>query len=116
MARVLGYCLTLNTSSAWTGFALATSARLTVPERVALSFAALSSLPDETAKATAAAVLEGAGEPLPPFLGGMEDARTWAAWATPEERKAYALAAFEAMPPQDQAAFFRHIGTLELAA
>ena len=56
------------------------------------------------------------GDPLPPFLGGMDDARFWASYATRQELNAFSLACFEAMAPQDHAAFFRHISDIEVAA
>jgi hypothetical protein len=96
-------------------FSVVATARLTALERVSLAFAALGSLPDDIAEDVAAARLGAAGEPLPPFLGEMTAARHWADWATDTERKAYALAAFEAMEPADQAAFFRHISEIEVA-
>lgn len=49
------------------------------------------------------------GAPLPAFGGIMAEARDWVAWASRAERKAYALASFEAMDAQDQAAFLRHV-------
>lgn len=49
------------------------------------------------------------GDPLPPFMGIMASARDWAAWACRAELKAYALAAYEAMNPRDQAAFLGHL-------
>ena len=113
---MLGYTLTLGTPEAWGGFSVVARARLTACERAGLAVAALGSLSEQEAIAAAASLLGAAGDPLPPFLGGMEDARTWANWATVNELKAYALAAFEAMPPSDQAAFFQHISTLEVAA
>ncbi len=116
MSKMLGYCLTLGSPSAWEGFALVAAAQLSELEREALAYWALIALPPERAEATAAAACEAAGEPRPAFLGGMSDARAWADWASPSERKAYALAAFEAMSPQDQAAFYRHISVFEVAA
>jgi len=116
MSRVLGYCLTLATADAWASFSLIAKARLSVVERAALTFALLKSLDLETAGETAAAALKHAGAPLPAFLGGMDDARSWASWASETELKAYALASFEAMPPKAQAAFFQHISTMEVAA
>ncbi len=56
-----------------------------------------------------ATLTPGAGVPLPPFLNAMDDARWWAGLASRGERKAYCLAAFEAMPPADQAAFLHHV-------
>ncbi len=116
MSRMLGYCLTLGTADAWSGFSFVASARLSEIERAALAFSALKSLEVPHAEMTAAAAFRGAGTPLPPFLGGMEEARSWAADAGPAELKAVALAAFEALDPRDQAAFFRHISEMEVAA
>ena len=116
MSRALGYALTLGDPVAWGGFSALCRARLTVIERASLAVAALRSLPDDFALDTSAAALGATSAPLPAFLGGMEDARSWASWASPSELKAYALACFEAMPPKDQAAFFRHISTVEVAA
>ncbi|MDP2739055.1 MAG: hypothetical protein Q8O82_10255 [Pseudorhodobacter sp.] len=105
MCRMLGYCLTLETPDAWNGFSLVASLRLTPNERAALAFAALNSLEPDEAEMTAAAAIGSAGAPLPPFLGGMDEARFWASYANPAELKAYTLAAFEAMQAKDQAAF-----------
>lgn len=116
MSRMLGYTLTMGEPEAWGGFSVVCRARLTICERAGLAVAALRSLPDDYQLETAAAALGAMGDPLPPFLGGMEDARHWASWATENELKAYALACFEAMAPRDKAAFFRHISTVEVAA
>ena len=116
MSRMLGYCLTLNTADAWSDFCTVAASRLTDAERAALAFSALKSLRPDHSQATAAAALSAGHTPLPPFLGGMDEARFWAASATPSERKAIALAAFEAMSRTDQAAFFRHISEMEMAA
>jgi len=104
-AKMLGYCLTLETPDAWNGFSLVASLRLTPNERAALALAALNSLEPDEAEMTAAAAIGSAGAPLPPFLGGMDEARFWASYATRAELKAYTLAAFEAMQAKDQAAF-----------
>ncbi len=109
MSRMLGYCLTLGTAEAWAGFSLAAAVRLDATERAALGFATLNSLDAEQARMTAAASLGAAGEPLPPFLGAMDEARDWAAWATPTELDAYCLAAFQRMAPDRQAAFLRFV-------
>ncbi|WP_421702112.1 hypothetical protein [Aliiroseovarius sp.] len=116
MSRMLGYCLTLGTTDAWAAFSLVVSARLSEAERVALAYAVLSSLEHDHAEATAATALRSAGSPLPPFLGGLDDARFWASLASRSELKAYALASFEAMSLKDQAAFLRHISEMEIAA
>ncbi|MGC9370310.1 MAG: hypothetical protein ACP5DX_12285 [Paracoccaceae bacterium] len=116
MSRMLGYCLTLGTADAWSGFTFVAAARLSEAKRAALAFASLNSLEPEHAEMTAAASIGLAGAPLPSFLGGMEDARLWASHASRSELKAYALAAYEAMSAADQAAFFRHISEVEVAA
>ncbi|WOI55141.1 hypothetical protein [Palleronia sp. LCG004] len=82
---------------------------LTRRDRIALAFAALSSLDADDAQATAKALIGSAGSPLPPFLAPMDDARFWASVANRWELKAYALASFEAMRPRDQAAFLAHV-------
>jgi hypothetical protein len=106
---MLGYCLTLDTPDDWTGFAVVAAARLTPKERAALAFAALASLDDDQAEATAAAVIRYMGAPLPAFLGGMDEARWWARGASRSELKAFAWATFEAMHPRDRSAFLSHV-------
>ncbi|MDP5307573.1 hypothetical protein [Paracoccus spongiarum] len=49
------------------------------------------------------------GEPEIGFGSIMAEARDWAEWATRAERKAYCLAAYEAMNGRDQAAFLSHL-------
>lgn len=116
MSKMLGYCLVLGTPEAWGDFSVVCRTRLSINERAGLAVAALRSLPDVLSQDTAAAALGANGDPLPPFLGGMDDARHWASLASANELKAYALACFEAMEPRAQAAFFHHISTIEVAA
>lgn len=112
MARMLGYCLLLGDAEAWQGFGLVAAVRLNAQERAFMAAVLLATLDLDTVADISATAIGCAGDPLPPFLGGMEDARSWASWASPRELKAYALACFEAMPPKDQAAFFRHISNI----
>lgn len=116
MSRMLGYCLFLGAAESWSGFSTTAAARLTAAERGALAFSALKSLTPDQAETTATAAINGAGAPLPPFLGGMNEARFWASCATRSELKTHAVAAFEAMNAADQAAFLRHISKRERAA
>ena len=116
MSRMLGYCLTLGTANAWSDFAQVAAIRLTEIERASLAFAMLRSLSPASAELTAGAALGAAGAPLPPFLGGMDEARVWASWASRAELKTHTLAGFEEMSLADQAAFFQHISELEVAA
>jgi predicted outer membrane lipoprotein len=115
-SKMLGYCLASGRPATWTLFTKFAALALTDEERAALAFAALNSLSLEHAEMASAASLRAAGAPLPPFLGGMDDARFWASCASRSELKAYAAAAYEAMTPADQAAFFRHISEVEVAA
>ncbi|MFC3057857.1 hypothetical protein [Paenirhodobacter populi] len=114
MSRMLGYSLILGTSEAWQAFGLIAAARLSAGERAALAAVVLATLDHGEATSIAAAVIGAAGDPLPAFLGGMHDARNWSQWASAEELKAYALAAFEAMAPADQARFFHYIGSVAI--
>jgi hypothetical protein len=117
MSRMIGFTLTLGTAQAWAGFETVARARLTLEERVALAWAALGALDTpEQAESVAEFFLTYAGGPLPPFLSPMEDARSWAQLATLKERKAYALAAYEALPMREQMAFRNHISEVEIAA
>lgn len=117
MSRVLGYALTSGGADAWTGFATVANARMTIEERAALAWAGLRSLDKpEQAELVAESVLQFADYPLPTFLNPMDDARWWASFASLKERKAYALAAYEALPERDQMAFRRHISEVEIEA
>jgi hypothetical protein len=117
MSCVMGYTLTLGDADAWSGFTTMARARLTVEERSALAWAALRSLDTlEQAELVAKTVLTFADYPLPSFLNPMYDARWWASFASLNERKAYALAAYEALPVRKQMAFRNHISEVEIAA
>lgn len=116
MSRTLGYCLAIGSEEAWAGFRFVALACLEEVEAAQLAYFTLSSLHPENIEKVSRLAIGSAGSPAPAFLGGMEDARTWAAWASRQELKAYALAAFEAMTPRDQAAFFQHISNVEIAA
>ena len=116
MSRMIGYTLTLGDADAWAGFTTVARARLTIEERAALAWAALRSLDTpEQSERVAESVLSFGDYPLPTFLNPMNDARWWASFASPKERKAYALAAYEAMSTKDQMAFYRHIREVEIA-
>lgn len=109
MSRVLGYVLTLNNSESWFEFRQLAKARLTEQERSSLAIAALQSLSPELMEAVIEACAGGAGYPLPAMLGQMDDARFWASHANRRELKAYALAAYDALPVHEQNAFYQHI-------
>ena len=109
-ARMLGYCLTLDTIDAWWCFAAVIDARLTVKERTALAFMALSSLDtDEATQVAQARLGDGAGQPIPPLFDHMDEAAFWADLVFPDELEAYCLAAFNRMAPKLQAAFLDHV-------
>ncbi len=79
--------------------------RLTEAERAAVAWAALRSLPPDTRAAILRALDPEAGPPLPPIQPPMAAARWWAGMANRAELRAYAAAAFEAMPPADRRRF-----------
>ena len=110
---MIGYVLTLG-GDHWFGLRVILRAKLSEQERAALAYQALTSLDPENADAVAQAALQPIGTPLPPFLGGMADARMWANSATKTELKALALAAYDAMPFVDQCAFRKHISEIEV--
>lgn len=117
VARAVGYAVLLEDWDAWVGLTVVLAARLNGTQRAGLAWAALNSLDTaEQAEQVAEAVLTFADYPLPTFLNPMEDARWWASLATLKERKAYALAAYEALPVREQMAFRNHISEVEIAA
>jgi hypothetical protein len=106
VSRSLGYTLWLDRFEDWDGLSLILRARLTDRQRAALAYAALLSQDNEDARLTAETALsEGAGQPMAPLFNYMDQAAFWADMATPDELDAYALASFNRMAPQRQAAF-----------
>lgn len=110
VSRSLGYCLLLDDLDAWLGLSAILRARLSTPERAALAYVTLKALPPQDANAVAEAALGGAmssavGQPIAPLLNHMDEAAFWADMAAPDEREAYCLASFKAMPYERQAAF-----------
>jgi len=110
VSKSLGYCLLLDDLNAWLALACILRARLSPTERTALAYVALKALPPENARAVAEAALGGAitstaGQPIAPLFSHMDEAAFWADMAAPDEREAYCLASFKAMPYERQAAF-----------
>lgn len=108
-ARVIGYALTLDTSTGWTAVGAILAARLTRKERGSLAYAALWSMEAAEAELVARVALRGVGMPGVPLLGVMDEAAFWADRATVQERKAYALACYTRLSPQDRVAFLSHL-------
>ena len=66
--------------------------------------------PQDACEIMEAALVDlGAGAPVPPLLGVMSEAISWAEWASVAELKAYALACFTRMSPRNQAAFLGYV-------
>lgn len=110
VSRSLGYCLLLDDLDAWLGLGCILRARLSTTERAALAYVALKALPPQQAQAVGDAalgnaMLSTAGQPIAPLFNHMDEAAFWADIATPDEREAYCLASFKAMPYARQAAF-----------
>lgn len=115
MSKMLGYTLAADSDHGWNAFSLVAAVRLKLSERASLAFATLASLDAETACDVAHAALKHGGCPLPTFLNPMSEALQWASLATRPERKAYALAAYEALSTEDQIAFCQRISEGEVA-
>lgn len=110
VSRSLRYCLLLDDLEAWLGLVSILRARLSATERAALGYVTLKALPPQKAQLVAEAALGGAmpsaaGPPIAPLFTHMDEAAFWADMATPDEREAYCLASFKAMPYERQAAF-----------
>tara|TARA_R100000789_G_scaffold28767_3_gene32216 strand:- start:207 stop:635 length:429 start_codon:yes stop_codon:yes gene_type:complete len=106
VSRSLGYCLQLDDTDSWIGLGAILRARLNTRERLALAYVALRALPTHHARsAVEAAISAGAGQPIAPLFNYMDEAAFWADMAAPDEREAYCLASFKAMPYERQAAF-----------
>lgn len=97
--RTLGYALTLNDYESWEATSAVWQARLPLEERVALAWAALRALDRDHAITLTEAVLGGAGAPLPPLLGLIDEAAFWVSIASPEEIDVFAVATFNALSP-----------------
>lgn len=108
--RSLGYALTRSSFDGWDAHAAILAARLTPAERAANAWAALRSLAYRHARDVSAAVLDrGPNFPPPIFDAPMAVARHWVKGASRDERKAYLVACYDELTPEDQAAFLAHV-------
>lgn len=114
-SRMLGCALHADDAEIWLDAALVWRARLTAKERAAAAYSLIRSLDAEDQQAVVETLFGSQGMPIPPLLSNMEEAADWAFFAEPEQRKATALACFDNMPPNDQAAFLDHITTRRAA-
>ena len=116
VARTLKNALTLGHFEAWNAFSAISAARLDEREQAAMAFAALKAqTPDHARLVVEAALDDGAGPPLPPFIHIASEATFWASIASTQERKVYVLAAFNALRPEEQRDFLKFV-TKEVAA
>jgi len=92
--------------------AIRTLRRLPGLQVATIAACAFFALDDDDAEDVIRGVLRRAGWPLPDALAPMHGARLWARDASRSERKAFALAAFEALGTDDQQAFLRFTGGL----
>ncbi|KQI67601.1 hypothetical protein AN189_14920 [Loktanella sp. 3ANDIMAR09] len=115
-ARSIAYALTQQSPDAYACLPIIFRARLDQIERAMIAWAALTSLDCDTAQEVASVALKGAGYPLPSEVDAMDDARWWAARASRQEVKAFALASFEAMPLTDRQAFLAYVSAARAAA
>ena len=94
----------------WRAASAVFRARLTREERIALLATTVDAVDDEDLEPTLDGMLGGAGEPLPWFISPLDEAQTWATFASSAERAAYAAESFLAMPPADRRAFLARAG------
>lgn len=114
-SRMLGRALHCADAEIWLEADIVWRARLTPKERAAAAYSLLKSLDAEDQQAVVETLFGSQGMPIPPLLSNMEEAADWAFFAEPEQRKATALACFDNMLPNDQAAFVDHITTRRAA-
>ncbi|MEV8468636.1 hypothetical protein AB0T83_17855 [Fluviibacterium sp. DFM31] len=111
VARTVVYCLTLGLEAEdWNSLTVVLSNSLTLDERLAFAWAAMRALPPDVAADVAKTVLPySAGIPVPPLGDPLGEAAFWVSVANPDEREAYCLATFNAMPSNRQAAFLDYV-------
>lgn len=112
-ACILGHALAANIPAGWGHCADHWAERLKQNEIFGIAFAALSALAPDTRQAVFDLAHWGQMQPRMPMPSWgnnpMADARWWVRFASLLERKAYALASFESLPPKDRAAFLAHV-------
>jgi hypothetical protein len=89
----------------WIDGAPVWQAWLTAEERMALFASIACALPPAVVADLAVAVVGAAGMPAPSSLAPAEDARFWTGVANTQEVRAYTLAGFVALSPQDRRDF-----------
>lgn len=111
--RLLALAIRADDPDAWGELVIGFLAVLTPRDALGAAHAALRALPAELRRAVVAQAFDRAGMPPAPLLEDpqslMGEARLWTAAATPDELRAYVLAAFHALPPAERAAFLKHV-------
>ncbi len=108
-ARMLGYALTIGTSTGWSGFVTVASVWLTDAERAALAFSALKTLPPGAAADTFNAAFAGSGWPVAALGDPVAEASFWVDHAGPEERRAYLVTIFNTLSQRDRFDFLNYV-------
>ncbi|MBS8225327.1 hypothetical protein [Vannielia litorea] len=108
-ARMLGFSLTLGTSSGWSDFVTVASAWLTDAERAALAFSSLKSLSPQTAAETFNAAFAGTGWPVAVLGDPVAEASFWVDHARPEERCTYLVTIFNTLSKRDRLNFLEYV-------
>ena len=85
------------------------AARLSEPERIALAGKLLFASDPQNVSDLCQMVVGGAGQPGAPFEGVMDAAKHWAGYASPQERKCYLAACFDAMAAPERASALKWI-------
>ncbi len=82
---------------------------LTPEELGGIAYAAMYALGASLSEQVYQAACGGAGAPIAPLLGHMDEAAFWADMVEPEELDAYCLASFNRMSPSRQDAFLDYV-------
>ncbi len=105
VVRSLRFALTLGGFDSWHALGLILKSRLTTEELGGIAYAAIHALGAELSEQVFRAAHGGAGAPIAPLQGHLDEAAFWADMAQPDELEAYCLASFKAMPATRKAAF-----------
>lgn len=114
VARMVGFALTCGTRETWADAGAVWGARLSEQERVLMAWSLLRTLPPEIAAGTMEAAHPKAGYPQPSLDNVADSARWWASLASRDEKLAWAMASFQALPQGDRRDFLQHF-TQEVA-
>lgn len=118
-AKVIGLAAWLGEPETWVNAMGVIEARLTVPQRKALTYATLRTLDKDAFNDVMASIYgpqlgeiapaDGTHPPIAPLFSHMDEAALWADMAEPEALEAYCLSSFKTMSAPRKAAFLEFV-------